>query len=177
MTAFSVVICTHNRADRIGRAITTVLSQTFDDFEVVMVDDGSVDDTCDIVTAIDDARLQYVYQDCGGLSAARNTGVANRPSRYVTFLDDDEALSAWLERFDDETLADCHARAGVAAARLGRYGEARHHLRRAVAARPRRVKQWLRLGVAFVPPLGDAVWRAHWYHHLASKVEKSGHPS
>jgi hypothetical protein len=62
-----------------------------------------------------------------------------------------------------EMLANCHAKAGVAAARLGRYGEARHHLRRAVRAQPRRARAWLRLGLALLPPLGDAVWRSRRY--------------
>ncbi|HMF82898.1 MAG TPA: glycosyltransferase [Acidimicrobiia bacterium] len=297
----SVVLCTYNRADRVGTAITSVLGQTLEDFELVVVDDGSVDNTREVVNAIGDARLQYVHRENGGLSAARNTGVASSSGRFVTFLDDDDqALPRWLQTFHDalgdreavatcaayavnirgqvsstmspaplgpayadyrglflpgtfavprtaydaiggfaegvqychhaefalrllpfcraagwpvividepllrwenrppeqrpetlparvlvgmdyvlshhrdqlarspETLANCYAKAGVAAARLGRYREARHHLRQAVSAQPRSARAWLRLGVALTPPFGDAVWRARRYRSAAA---------
>src|SRR5262249_23765811 len=67
-----------------------------------------------------------------------------------------------------QTLANCHAPAGVAAARLGRYREAKHHLRRAARAEPRSARNWLRLGVALIPPLGDAVWRVRRYRRLSA---------
>jgi glycosyltransferase involved in cell wall biosynthesis len=296
MTSFSVVICTYNRADRVGRAINSVLNQTFEDLELIVVDDGSIDNTAVVVATFDDPRMHYVRRDNGGLSAARNTGVAHATGRYVTFLDDDdEALPAWLARFhgalagDDavvtcaayavdvrgrtlrtisphqlgpayegyralflpgtfalprlgydevggfaegvhychhsefalrllpycfeadwpvrvieepllrwevrppperpETmpekvligmnylltrhgdrlgrspglLADTLARAGVAAARLGEYRDARRYLARAARAQPRRGESWLRLGLACVRPLGDVVWKTRVY--------------
>jgi glycosyltransferase involved in cell wall biosynthesis len=113
--AFSVVICTHNRADRVGRAIGSVLGQTFKDFELIVVDDGSVDDTAAAVASIHDPRVRYVYRDNGGPCAARNTGVANSSGRYVTFLDDDdEVLPRWLETFGEllageDAVATCGA--------------------------------------------------------------------
>jgi glycosyltransferase involved in cell wall biosynthesis len=298
MPTFSVVICTYNRADRVGRAITSVLRQTLEDFELIVVDDGSVDGTGDVVAAMADPRLHYVHRDNGGLSAARNTGVASASGQYVTFLDDDdEALPSWLERMqgalagDDavatcaayvvdvrgrvletmspeplgpayedyrglflsgtfalprrgyvaiggfaesiqycqhselalrllphcrasnwpvrvidepllrwearplrqrpaaapekvllgmeyllvrhhaqlsrsqEALSNCHARAGVAAARLGRYPDARRHFALGARAQPRNVRHWLRLGVAMVPPLGNRVWRTRGFRH------------
>jgi hypothetical protein len=115
MPTFSVVICTYNRADRVGRAITSVLRQTHEDFELIVVDDGSVDGASDVVAAIGDPRLHYVYRDNGGLSAARNTGVASSSGQYVTFLDDDdEALPRWLEMMEsalagDDAVATCAA--------------------------------------------------------------------
>jgi hypothetical protein len=296
VTAFSVVICTYNRSHRVTHAINSVLQQTFTDFDLVVVDDGSADDTKDVIAAIDDERVRYVYRDNGGLSAARNTGVANSLGRYLTFLDDDdEALPRWLEVFaatlrgqdavatcatynvdaqgrvlstispqelgpayadyrglflpgtfalprhvydavggfaegvqychhaefalrllplcrgagwpvlvieepllrwetrppeqrpetfpdrvlvgmeyvlshhsaqlarSPQLLANCHAKAGVAAARLGQYTEAKKQMRRAVRARPRSARNWVRLGVASIPPLGDAVWRVRRY--------------
>jgi glycosyltransferase involved in cell wall biosynthesis len=296
MTSFSVVICTYNRADRVGRAIKSVLSQIFHDFELIVVDDGSVDDTAAAVTTFDDPRVHYLHRENGGLSAARNTGVAHSVGRYVTFLDDDDvALPDWLGGFarslageeavatcgayavdahgrvirtmsphplgrayegyralllpgtfalprrayDDiggfaegvqychhsefglrllpycreagwrvrvieeplvrwevrpsaerqeamprkvligmnyllsrhaqrlsrspELLANCHARAGVAAARLGEYREARRYLARAARVRPQAATSWVRLGLACVPLLGDVVWKARAY--------------
>lgn len=95
---FSVVICTYNRAELLPRAIDSVLAQTLDDFELVVVDDGSTDATGAVVAAVADPRVRYVHQENQGLSAARNTGVAHAAGRYVTFLDDDDlALASWLE--------------------------------------------------------------------------------
>ena len=298
MPRFSVVVCTYNRADRVGHAVASVLRQTLEDFELIVVDDGSVDATGDVVAAIDDPRLHYVYRANGGLSVARNTGVASASGQYVTFLDDDdEVLPRWLETMegalagDDavvscgayvvntkgrvletlspaplgpvydhyrglflpgsfalprhgycaiggfaedirychhselamrllpycrasnwpvrvieepllrwetrplgqrpsaaaenllldmeylvahhherlsrspEALSNCHAQAGVAAARLGRYREARRHFARGARAHPRNPKHWLRLTVATVPSLGNRVWRTSRLRH------------
>jgi glycosyltransferase involved in cell wall biosynthesis len=304
---FSVVICTYNRADLVGRAITSVLRQTLEDFELIVVDDGSVDGTGGVVAAIDDPRVHYLYRENGGLSAARNTGVASSSGQYVTFLDDDdEVLPRWLEKMegalagDDavatcaaytvdvqgrvletmspkplgpayedyqglflsgtfalprhgyvaiggyaegieygvhsdlllrllphcrasnwpvrviqepllrwevrplgrrpaaasekillgmeylldhhhaqlsrspEALSNCHAQAGVAAARLGRYPEARRHFALGARAQPRNPKHWLRLGVAMVPPLGNRVWRTRGFRHaLKRRIRRS----
>jgi glycosyltransferase involved in cell wall biosynthesis len=95
---FSVVICTHNRASLLPRSVRSVLDQTFRNFEVVVVDDGSSDHTMEVVAGIPDPRVRYVCRDNGGLSAARNTGVANSHGRFVAFLDDDdEVVPTWLE--------------------------------------------------------------------------------
>jgi len=88
----SVVICTYNRADVVTRAIRSVLDQQGADFEVVVVDDGSTDETRAVVQAERDERLTYVHRANGGLSAARNSGVAASRGRLVTFLDDDDEL-------------------------------------------------------------------------------------
>ena len=116
MTTFSVIICTHNRADGVVGAIDSVLRQTFTDFEVIVVDDGSTDDTKARVSAVADPRVRYVYRENGGLSATRNTGVAASCGCYVTFLDDDDrVLPVWLERFhevlrDGASVVSCGAR-------------------------------------------------------------------
>jgi glycosyltransferase involved in cell wall biosynthesis len=104
---FSVVICTFNRAEVLPRAIESVLSQTFGDFELLVVDDGSTDATGDLVVAMHDPRITYVRQHNQGLSAARNAGVAASNGRYVVFLDDDDiAMPIWLERFATATTTD-----------------------------------------------------------------------
>jgi len=87
---FSVVICTHNRAAVLLLSIRSVLDQTFDDFELVVVDDGSTDDTFAVVGTIDDHRVRYVHRPNGGLSAARNTGARAARGRILAFLDDDD---------------------------------------------------------------------------------------
>jgi glycosyltransferase involved in cell wall biosynthesis len=100
MPAFSVIICTYNRGDLVASAVQSVLDQTFPDFEVVVVDDGSTDDTLERVAAIPDLRVRSVRRDNGGLSAARNTGVAASCGTFVTFLDDDDRPETdWLEQF------------------------------------------------------------------------------
>jgi glycosyltransferase involved in cell wall biosynthesis len=97
---FTVIIPTYNRADLLPRAIRSVLGQTLEDFELIVVDDGSTDDTRVVVEQFNDPRIHYVYQDNRGVSAARNAGANEAHGRYLTFLDsDDEALPKWLERF------------------------------------------------------------------------------
>jgi glycosyltransferase involved in cell wall biosynthesis len=89
--AVSVVIPTHNRAHAIGEAIGSALAQTFREFEVLVVDDGSTDDTETVVRAFHDSRLRYIRMDKNsGASAARNRGVAEAKGEYVAFLDSDD---------------------------------------------------------------------------------------
>lgn len=97
---FSIIIPTYNRAHIVARAIQSVLNQTYQTFEVIVVDDGSTDNTYDVIQSINDERLHYYSQQNQGRSAARNTGVAKACGQYITFLDsDDEALPIWLDHF------------------------------------------------------------------------------
>ncbi len=94
---FSVVMCTYNRADRIGRAINGVLAQSFDDFELIVVNDGSTDETSAVVREYGDTRVRLLERANGGLSAARNSGIAQAGGRFVIALDDDDEVSEhWL---------------------------------------------------------------------------------
>ena len=93
----SIVIPTYNRAQRVRKAIDSVLAQDFCDFEVLVVDDGSTDDTASAVRSTDDARVKYTAQDNGGPASARNRGAALASGSIITFLDsDDIVLSGWL---------------------------------------------------------------------------------
>lgn len=95
---FSVVIPTYNRSNEIKRAINSVLLQTFQDFEIIVVDDGSTDATIDVVNSIDDSRIKIVSQNNSGATVARNSGILNSKGAYVSFLDsDDEWLPSMLE--------------------------------------------------------------------------------
>lgn len=90
----SVVLTTHNRSDLLPRAVRSVLSQTFGDFELIIVDDCSKDQTPEIVETFGDERIKYVrHKENRGLSAARNTGIRHASSEYIAFLDDDDE---WL---------------------------------------------------------------------------------
>jgi glycosyltransferase involved in cell wall biosynthesis len=85
----SVIIPTYNRAHLVGKAIQSVLDQTFSDFEVIVVDDGSTDNTRKVVSQFKD-KVRYIYQDNKGRSAARNSGMRNSRGQYITFLDSDD---------------------------------------------------------------------------------------
>ena len=90
MPAVSVIIPTYNRARYIAEAIHSVLDQSFHDLETVVVDDGSIDSTRDVVAHIRDPRLKYVYHQNQGSSAARNTGIQISQGDYIAFLDSDD---------------------------------------------------------------------------------------
>lgn len=87
---FSIVIPTYNRADRIAKTISSVIDQTFDDFEIIVVDDGSTDHTAEVVRGIADTRLFYAKTQNKERAAARNTGTLQAKGVYVTFLDSDD---------------------------------------------------------------------------------------
>ncbi len=87
---FSIIIPTYNRADRLAQAITSVQAQTCTDWELLIVDDGSVDHTRSFVAQLTDSRIQYYVQPNAGKSAARNTGINHAAGQYLCFLDDDD---------------------------------------------------------------------------------------
>jgi len=97
--AFSVIVPTFNRASSINRTIESVLKQTFMDFELIIVDDGSTDHTRETISSLNDSRVRYFYQENKGRSAARNAGANRSNGKYLVFLDsDDDVLPAWLHR-------------------------------------------------------------------------------
>ncbi|HQZ35922.1 MAG TPA: glycosyltransferase [Ilumatobacteraceae bacterium] len=91
----SVIIPAHNAASTIERTLQSVAAQTSDRWEVVVVDDGSVDGTADVVDAWTrrDQRFHLVQQSQGGVSAARNTGLRTTVGRWVLFLDADDVVT------------------------------------------------------------------------------------
>jgi len=92
MPLVSIVMPTFNRADTIGRAIASVLAQTHEDWDLIVVDDGSTDDTAARIQGMD-ARIRILRQDNQGVTAARNTGLAAVRGDLVAFLDSDDE---WL---------------------------------------------------------------------------------
>jgi glycosyltransferase involved in cell wall biosynthesis len=96
----SVVMPTYNRAHFLGKAIDSVLSQTYGNFEVIVIDDNSEDNTRDLVKKYNDERIKYVknYEN-RGCGRARNQGIEIAKGDYITFLDsDDELFSTKFER-------------------------------------------------------------------------------
>lgn len=93
MPKVSVIIPTYNRAKYLPEAIDSVLNQTYQDFEIIIVDDGSTDNTEDIVCQYVEGapeRIRYLHQNNKGVSAATNNGIIESKGEYICFLDDDD---------------------------------------------------------------------------------------
>lgn len=90
MSRVSVIIPCHNTAQYLAEAVQSVLDQTFSEFEVIIVDDGSTDGTPEIVRQFADPRVQYIRQENKGTASARNAGIAAAQGEYLTFLDADD---------------------------------------------------------------------------------------
>lgn len=98
MPKVSVIIPTYNRGRFISRAIMSVLSQTYKDFEIIVVDDGSTDDTKKQVKKFGN-QVRYIYQVNKGPSSARNKGISKANGKYIAFCDsDDQFLPDKLEK-------------------------------------------------------------------------------
>ena len=103
---FSIVIPTYNRAAFLPKAIESVLAQTYTDWELIIIDDGSTDNTKEVVSRYSDSRITYIYQENAERSAARNNGIMHVTGEYVCFLDSDnymkpdrlEKLSAFIAK-------------------------------------------------------------------------------
>ena len=94
MPKVSVIIPTYNRAELLKVAIASVLSQTYKDFEIIVIDDASHDNTQELLTSLKDKRIRYIRHETNKrISAARNTGIVNSHGNYIAFLDDDDE---WL---------------------------------------------------------------------------------
>ncbi len=96
----SIVIPTYNRAHLLSRAIQSVLNQTYADFELIIVDDGSTDETEKLVKSFNSRMIRYIrYRENKGEAAARNAGIQSAKGEYLAFLDsDDEWMSEKLEK-------------------------------------------------------------------------------
>ena len=92
MPLVSVIIPTFNRSNVLNEAIKSVLNQSFQDFELIVVDDGSTDGTSELLESYGDS-IHYCFQENKGPSAARNLGIKNATGLYITFLDSDDL---WL---------------------------------------------------------------------------------
>lgn len=102
----SVILPTHNRAKRLTRAVESVLNQNLKNFELIIVNDGSTDGTSKMILKFKDSRIVYLEKPHGGVSAARNFGLAMAKGKYISYLDDDdvyylnhlELLSGFLDK-------------------------------------------------------------------------------
>ncbi len=111
LPTFSVIIPTYNHANYLGESLKSVMNQTFTDFEVIVVNNFSTDNTLDVVKKVGDDRVQVVnYQNHGVIGAARNAGIKVSKGSYVAFLDSDDS---WypnkLERVSEEIQSNPRA--------------------------------------------------------------------
>ena len=90
MDLISVIIPTYNRENKIIDAVRSVLEQTYINIEVIVIDDGSTDDTYLMLDKIEDKRLKYVYQENSGACVARNRGIKEAKGKYIAFHDSDD---------------------------------------------------------------------------------------
>ena len=94
----SVIMPAFNAAPHIGQSIQSVLAQTFDDWDLIVVDDGSTDETATVAGSFSDSRIRCLRRENGGQAAARNTGIVNTQGEFIAFLDADDL---WLpEKLD-----------------------------------------------------------------------------
>lgn len=97
---FSIILPTYNRAQLLPTAINSVIGQEYSNWELIVIDDGSTDNTQMVVKKIDDNRIKYYYQENQERSIARNNGVIKANAPYICFLDsDDYYLPNHLSRF------------------------------------------------------------------------------
>lgn len=90
----SVIIATYNRAKTIKESIYSVLKQSYSDIELIIIDDGSTDDTRNVVESINDSRIQYYRKENEGACIARNYGVQQSTGEYIAFQDSDDLWHA-----------------------------------------------------------------------------------
>lgn len=93
----SIVIPLYNKEATVSRAVHSVLKQSFQDFELIVVNDGSTDNSCEVVESFNDKRIRLIHQENAGVSAARNRGIEEAKGEFIAFLDaDDEWMPNYL---------------------------------------------------------------------------------
>ncbi len=84
---FSIVIPLYNKAKSIANTIQSILGQSFADFELIIVDDGSTDDSVRVVNQFTDKRIRLIQKENGGVCSARNAGILHAQYDYIALLD------------------------------------------------------------------------------------------
>lgn len=111
---FSIIIPTYNRAQIIKRTIDHVLANEFTDFEIIIVDDGSTDNTREVVENISDSRIRYFWKENGERGAARNFGLGKAGGKYINYFDSDELQHSnhlieayfYLQKYPDRKIVN-----------------------------------------------------------------------
>lgn len=103
---YSVVIPLYNKQQYIRNTLESVLNQTFQDYEILVIDDGSTDNSLQEAKKVQSDRIRIISQENQGVAVARNTGIENAAGEYISFLDaDDEWCKNYLETIDNLTCA------------------------------------------------------------------------
>jgi len=158
----SVIIPTYNRARVLRKTLKSVLTQTLQDFEIVIVDDGSQDDTRQAVEEIEDSRIRYFYKPNGGAASARNMGLSKARGDFIAFLDSDDR---WPENFLEVMVAHMERNVEFGAAYTPitvAYGDGRQTRS---YKRPEGKSGWIALDLfrrGFVWPSGSLFRRSVW---------------
>ena len=105
----SVIIPVYNAEKYLVRTINFVLAQTYKNFELLLVDDGSKDKSADICKqfAASDERVKYIHKDNGGVSSARNVGIEKATGEYIAFMDDDDGMRPDYLEVHVNNIGDC----------------------------------------------------------------------
>lgn len=116
MAKVSVIVPTYNRAQYLPRALNSVLAQTYRDYEVIVVDDGSTDETPQAMKPFE-GRVTYVRQKNGGSASARNRGIEEAKGEYIAFLDSDDYWVA--DKLEAQVrILDAHPKVGIVYGRM-----------------------------------------------------------
>lgn len=121
----SVIIPTYNREQMIGRAIRSVLSQTYEDYEIIVVDDGSTDHTENVVEQIADERIRYIRLEHNyGAGYARNIGIRESRHDYIAFLDSDDEWKRFKLELQMQRMQELPEEVGLVYCRMsGEHGD------------------------------------------------------
>ncbi len=109
----SIIMPSYNQGPYLSEALDSVLAQTYTNWECIIVDDGSKDNTAEVATSFSkkDSRIQYIYQENSGVSVARNNGIAHSKGEYILPLDgDDKIAPKFLELTLHEIVKDRNIR-------------------------------------------------------------------
>lgn len=90
---FSIIVPTYNRASLLPHTIASILKQRYENWELIIVDDGSTDNTKELIASYQDNRILYIYQANAERCAARNNGIKHATGQYICFLDSDDTLT------------------------------------------------------------------------------------
>lgn len=112
---FSIIIPLYNKQKFIKHTLESVLNQTFSDFEIIVVNDGSTDNSTEIVQSIDDDRIKLYSKENGGVSSARNFGIKKAKGNYIAFLDADDywdpnylnTMNSLIEEYNKNEVFGC----------------------------------------------------------------------
>ena len=97
----SIVVPLYNKENAISATISSVLNQTYTDFEMIVVDDGSIDESLKVVQSIHDERIHLIHKENGGVSSARNRGIKEAKGQFIALLDGDDL---WDPKFLEEQV-------------------------------------------------------------------------